>query len=251
MRDLLDDEIGAAPASTVDVDSVIAVARRRNRTRLLAPAGAASVIVALSIVFVAVRPTPGPIATDPSQTAAASASPSQDAPATEEERLAAVLAERLHAAAPGVELHSRAWTGGAPSPGPWTPGVTVVRGESEGAAFYYATLRLTLGDAVGILSFRRDQARGGPSTCAEVVTSPADDCDTFVGPSGQQIFSSGTQTGERILRGARAYWPDLTVQLLLSNHESLPGDPILAADVPLTLDDLESIVADPRLAGRP
>ncbi len=251
MRDLLDDEIGAAPASTLDVDSVIAVARRRNRRRMLAPAGAALAVVALSAVFMAARPTLPPIAIDPSPSAAASASISHGPPATEEERLAAVLTERLNAAVPGLELHSRVWTGGAPSPGPWTPGVTVVGGESEGGGFYYATVRLTLGDTVGILSFRRDQVRGGPSTCAEVVSSPNDECDTFVGPLGQQIFSHGGQYGERILRGARAYWPDLTVQLLLSNHESLPGDPILAAEVPLTLDDLESIVADPRLAARP
>jgi hypothetical protein len=108
----LDQAIGAAPVSTVDVDQVVAKGRRRGLRRRLAVAGAASgSLVAIGVVAALVltsgspnTPAPG----RPQQAAAAKtgAAPAHagETPAQTKQRLEAALTAGLTAALPGVGI---------------------------------------------------------------------------------------------------------------------------------------------------
>src|SRR5215831_7026652 len=212
MRHSLDQAIGAAPVSTVDVDQIVARARRRGLQRRVAAAAGGTAVVAAAVVAALALSTPGGPARGSGQYvvrpgSASVAAPTRAGETTDQakQRLSAALARGLTAALPGVQL----------SDGPTgQPGVVVYFDDGQNRANYNTDTVLATANRQGelfLVSWPGGRVpaagpTGGPSgqpasptfvawvsACADLSTGGyafmdghrvVQDCQDSVGPAG-------------------------------------------------------------------
>jgi hypothetical protein len=278
MRDILDEAIGAPPASTVDVDRVVAAGRRRTRLRRLAmvsPAVPAVAAVAVALAALGGSPTGGPSGPQPGM--ALPGSPGEapvyadETPEQTRQRLAAALAAGLAAAGPGISL-SDGPTGQA--------GVTVSVNDDLGR--YESDTVLTTATGESELFFVSWPGGDQPEyqmptslptdqpvptswidSCVQVPDNEENtpegyslvtECDESVGAEGQVIVVL-TKTcvdcpGQPILRrDAYVTWTNARVLVSIENSLKRDDPPATTptAELVLTKGQLVTIASDPEL----
>lgn len=163
-RDLIDDEIGTPPPSTVDVDAVMARQRRRVRVQrvgLVISAGAMTVAI---VVVLSVLPHSGNaprLTAGAAPTASAKASPAKTAPTdprtAEAERLTTELKQIMTATLPGAQFLAN----------PSEPGSQPLVFVSKGQYFFAtATIKDSAGSGtINVTVGNDDVAMGGKLNC--------------------------------------------------------------------------------------
>jgi hypothetical protein len=275
MRDILDEAIGAPPASTVDIDRVVAAGRRRTRLRRLAmasPVVPAVAAVALAVTTLGGSPAaptnPIPLQPGAATGAASGAAPVYDeTPEQTQERLATALADALTAALPGVTLTD------APS---GDPGVVVTMYDDP--LRYEGSVILAADSDENQLSIR--SLPGGPEptpttpasgqavwtqwydSCADVPSADEEspegytlttECDESLGADGQTIVVVSTVCDDcpgqpTLRRDVYVTWTNARVLVAITNalKSDQPGTTSLA-ELLLTKEQLVAIASDPQL----
>jgi hypothetical protein len=208
MRNVFDEAIGAAPVSTVDVDTVVARGRRGVSRRRWAVAGAGAgvavvtgVVVALALATFAPASNPGLGVGSPGSPPAPDGSAPVRAGETSDQtkqRLAAALEEGLSAALPGVRI-SDGPSGGAD--------IVIFHDPAASQSRYDSDTVITTANGEGEVFLEswpggvipgaevRGQPNGQPAppvavtwveSCVDV-PAPYSDCEESVGPDGQTI----------------------------------------------------------------
>jgi hypothetical protein len=280
MRNSLDQAIGVAPVSTVDVDRIVARARRRGLQRRVAAAAGGTTVVAAGVVAALALTTPGGPAPGSGQYivrpgAASAAAPVRGGETTDQakQRLSAALAHGLTAALPGVRL----------SDGPTgQPGVLVYLDQTQDPANYNTDTVLATANRQGevfLVSWPGgrvpvpDGPTSGPSgqpapptfvrwvtSCADLSTGNAfmdghqvvNDCQDSVGPAGQTIVTLTERCvdcpGQPTFRyDAYVTWSNARVNLGIE-RDTKRGASAESATAPLlTLDQVIAIATDPDL----
>lgn len=273
MRDLLDEAIGASPASTVDVDRVVAAGRRRIRLRRLAlasPTVPAVAAVALAVTTLGGSPTApsDSIALQPGAAGSGAAPVYTETPEQTRQRLETTLADHLAAALPGATVTS------SPS---GDPGVVVT--VSDEPTRYDSSVVLSTADGENQLFLVSQPGSepailpsGPPSSvgwatwfdsCAQVPTTNGTapegytlttSCEESAGVDGQTIVVLSTvcvdcPAGPVTLRhDAYVTWTNARVVVGIINTLK-PGEPgtTSLAELLLTPEQLVTIASDPEL----
>lgn len=272
MRDLLDEAIGASPASTVDIDRVVATGRRRIRLRRLAmasPVVPAAAAVALAVTVLGGSPT-APTNPTPIQPGAAASGAAPVYDETQEEtqqRLADALTDHLAAALPGATL--TAWPSGE-------AGVVITA--NDDLTRYEGSVVLTTNDGANQLIVAAEPGGAPPSptpppsgiawltwveSCSQLTPPVSEqtpegypvttECEESVGADGQTIVVLSKICdcpGQAVTLHREAYvtWTNARVVVGINNalKSGTPGATSLAALL-LTKEQLVAIASDPEL----
>lgn len=278
MHDILDEAIGPSPASTVDVDRVVAAGRRRTRMRRLV--AMSPVIPVVAVIGLALTTAGGSTATPGSSFGAQPGSTSAtsgmaplhtgETPEQTRQRLAAALTDGLTAAVPGATL-SDGPTGQA--------GVSIF--VSDDITRYDSDTVLTTAAGESELFFVswRGSSTPGVQTptglppgqpvpitwfeaCSQVPTGDeftpegyrlTTQCEESVGPNGQTIIVTSKTCVDcpgqpTVRRDAYVTWTNAHVFLGIANatKRGAPGA-TPTATLLLTKDQLVAIASDPDL----
>jgi hypothetical protein len=283
MRHTLDQAIGTAPVSTVDVDNVVARARRRILGRRLAVAAGGTAFAAAGAVAALVLATvaPSPPSRGPTQIQPAAhggAAPVRDGETRDQatQRLVVALTDGLTTALPGVRL----------ADGPTAqPGVVVSFEQYSDAARYGADTVLTAATATGQGEVFLESWSGGrvpvpatPSTwpsnepappvplawvgsCADLPTGDGvtfdghvvvNDCADSIGPDGQTIVAVSERClecpGQPTLRhDVYVTWSNARVSLSVARDTKRGGEDGSRSAPLLSRAQVIAIAMDPEL----
>jgi hypothetical protein len=277
MRHSLDQAIGEAPVSTVDVDQIVARAKRRGLRRRVVAASAsiAAVAAAGAAVLAVATPTHGPAQRTVQPGAPSGAAPVRDGETPDQikQRLSTALAEGVSATLPGVHL-SDGPTGQA--------GVVVYVDQDQHVNRYNTDTVLATanrqgevflvswsGGQVPVPAGPTDWPSGQPappifvtwvSSCADLSTGDSfldgnrvvQECQERAGPAGQAIVTLTERCvdcpGQPALRyDVYVTWTNARVNLGIA-RDTKRGGADESATVPLlTLDQLVAIATDPDL----
>lgn len=287
MRNTFDEAIGASPASTVDVDAVVAIGRRRARLRRLTTVGAG--VGTLAVVgtvgtlvlasWVSAAPDPGPNQVQPAAPDGSAPVRDGETPEQTEQRLVSALTDGLTAALPGVQL-SDGPTGQPgvelyhdPGTGRYDSDAVITTAAGEGEIFFVSWAGGDLPDSTPPAGETAGQP--APPVAVTWVESCADmpeqrgACTEFVGPDGQTVvvvterLSEGAQaetagggpdagpvegtTGQMTTYQVYVTWTNAKVVLAIAS-DTKRGTPDTIAQLPLlTTEQITTIAMSPEL----
>ncbi len=280
MRHSLDQAMGAAPVSTVNVDQIVDRARRRGLRRRVAAAAGGTAMVAAGVVAALALTAPGAPAPGPGQQAAhpgaaSGAAPIRDGETADQasQRLSATLADGLTAALPGVRL-SDGPTGHpgvvvyfdqGQDPTPYNTDTVLATATRQGEVFLVSWP----GGRVPVPAGPTNWPSGQPapptfvtwvSSCTDLSTGDAfvdghrvvQDCQESVGPAGQTVVTLTDRcvdcAGQPTFRyDVFVTWTNARVNLGIE-RDTKRGGPDGSATAPLlTRDQVIAIATNPDL----
>lgn len=268
----IEEQIGASPLSTIDVDAIVVAGRRRTRLRRLAAVGsttaAATAVVATLALTVSALGTPGqpsaptvvPPAAQPAGPDGAAPVHAGETPEQTTQRLAAALTDALTAALPGVVLTE--WFGGQPGvlvnyegkPDRYNAGTVLTVEAGQNQVDFQSWPGGVLPPPMTVTSSPPD---AWFESC-EDVTDPRHsqlECTDSIGPDGQKIVAFTVLCGPDdecpvgMVSSYRVYvtWTNARVELSIAaaTKRGGPADP--PAPPLLTLEQVIAVAVDPGL----
>jgi hypothetical protein len=270
MRELLDEAIGVAPPTRIDVDATIA---RQRRILLLRPAGVlvAVVVVIAAIVFAGngmVPPAAQRNAPAMSRPSSAATVPSRSPEPNDQvlRRQSTAINELLRVGLTGVTVSDRLTRAAT---------VDVISGmdyPGYRAGAHMSIAVLTTAAGIGDFTFSADSRPGTgssplpsetapePGSCAEwrgkfEYRGPGSntfDCTDSIGPEGETVLALSMHNGDLIVYAVLVWRPYSLVSVSVRNcwngwDGKQPSAAYLPAP-PLTLERITAIALDPRLA---
>jgi hypothetical protein len=270
-KQLLDDAIGAAPVSTVDVDRVVTRQRRASLARTVA-ASAAGVVVVTTGVALAFASGPGgmpPPAPEGGQTTVAAPSTRhrpQETSARVAARLSRALRDNLREVLPGLAFHRDPAMDGMSGPDLFVPAEDVAK-PTDLNHYYLAQVIVTTPEGdhlLHLLAYLHEPARStptpSPSTSEAAGAWEPTDCDSFWPPNTVKKASKDAlhceerqgPDGARVLIGENKDDPAFhSVIVIFADGSRMEGDisPVdQSRTSAISADQLVRLLADAAMA---